>query len=219
MPVVRVVTAGQAVEVGQTLAAESDGLIFVDEGYASDPAGICSPAVPVEYGSSLNDPVLMDNFLTRVYCRARWRALSAEPANLSRHQLQLFHQRYKYMLMATHREQYRALGRMLARYPEPPAEFAQRYFPQLMDALRPIATRQTHANVLQHLAGYLKTPLSAADKQQLQECIQQYRIGLVPLAEPVDLLKGHFSRHPHSYITDQAYLYPYPEEIRLRHLF
>lgn|SRR5690554_5988238 len=119
VPVVRVVTAGQAAEVGQALAAESDGLIFVDEG----------------------------------------------------------------------------------------------------DALRPIATRQTHANVLQHLAGYLKTPLSAADKQQLQECIQQYRIGLVPLAAPVDLLKGHFLRHPHTYISDQAYLYPYPEEIRLRHLF
>ncbi len=218
-PVVRIITAGQATQVDQTFAAEVDGLIFVGEGDAYGLVEVHSPAVPVEHLHRLNDPALMDNFLTRLYCRARWRELTAEPANLSRHQLQLFHQRYKYLLMATHREQYQALGRMVASYTEPPAEFAQRYFPQLMEALRQLATRQTHTNVLQHLAGYLKRPLSAADKQQLHEVIQQYHTGLVPLAEPVDLLKGHFLRHPHSYITDQAYLYPYPEEIRLRHLF
>lgn len=219
VPVVRVITAGQAAQLGQIFSAEGDGLIVVGEGCTSGQAGVRALALPVEHLGRLNDSALMDNFLTRMYCHARWRELTAEPLNLSRHQLQRFHQRYKYMLMATHREQYRALGRMVASYPESPAEFAQGYFPQLMGALRQLATRQTHTNVLQHLAGYLKKPLSAADKRQLQGLIHRYRTGLLPLAEPVALLKRHFLRHPHPYITDQAYLYPYPEEIRLRHLF
>ena len=219
VPAVHVITATQAAQLGHTFSAEGDGFLVMGERCASDHAEVHLAAAPVEQLGKLQDPALMDNFLTRVYCHARWRELTAEPLSLSRHQLQLFHQRYKYMLMATDREQYRALGRMVASYPEPPAEFAQRYFPQLIEALRQLATRQTHTNVLQHLAGYLKKPLSAADKRQLQDLVQRYRTGLVPLAEPVALLKRHFLHHPHPYISDQAYLYPYPDEIHLRHLF
>ena len=110
-----------------------------------------------------------------------------------------------------------ALGRLIAGIGRQPLEeVAPRYFGQLMEALRKTATRATHSNVLQHLCGYLKRVLSAAEKQELQQLIDQYRQGTVPLVVPLTLIKHHFRRHPDAYIAQQAYLQPHPAELGLR---
>jgi uncharacterized protein YbgA (DUF1722 family) len=75
------------------------------------------------------------------------------------------------------------------------------YFSELMTALKKCATRGTHSNVLQHISGYLKQALSAADKQEMQALISQYRQGIVPLVVPLTLLKHHFRQHPDRYIS------------------
>jgi uncharacterized protein YbgA (DUF1722 family) len=85
-----------------------------------------------------------------------------------------------------------------------------------MTALKKCATRGTHSNVLQHISGYLKQALSAADKQEMQALISQYRQGIVPLVVPLTLLKHHFRQHPDRYIAQQAYLQPHPENLSLR---
>ena len=93
---------------------------------------------------------------------------------------------------------------------------ATEYFSELMTALKKCATRGTHSNVLQHISGYLKQALSAADKQEMQALISQYRQGIVPLVVPLTLLKHHFRQHPDRYIAQQAYLQPHPENLSLR---
>jgi uncharacterized protein YbgA (DUF1722 family) len=85
-----------------------------------------------------------------------------------------------------------------------------------MEALKKCATRRTHTNVLQHLSGYLKKTLSAADKQEMHHLIGQYRQGIVPLVVPLTLLKHHFRQHPDPYIEQQVYLQPHPENLSLR---
>lgn len=173
-----------------------------------------NPGLPLEQAPSLYDPVLLENFITRVYAYARWQQLQQQ--GLTRQALTRFHQRYKYQLMATHREQYQALGRTLANSSASPLDgFAPVYICQLMIGLKRPATRGSHSNVLQHLAGYLKRALNTAQKQELQQLITQYRTGLVPLAAPITLLKQHFQRHPHPYIAEQAYLQPHPEALGL----
>ncbi|MBD7978897.1 YbgA family protein [Serpens gallinarum] len=172
------------------------------------------PDLPVEEDGRLNDPVLRENFITRVFAYAEWQRLLRE--GLSRRALYTFHARYKYQLMATSRTQYQALGRQLANNREPLDVFAPRYFSQLMAALKHTASRGTHTNVLQHLSGYLKHALSHDDKQELRQVIDQYRLGIVPLVVPLTLLKHHLRRHPDDYLAGQAYLQPHPEDLSLR---
>lgn len=173
------------------------------------------PDLPMEEDGRLNDPVLRENFITRVFAYAEWQRL--QRAGLTRRALITFHERYKYQLMATCREQYRQLGREVAQSAGIPLEeFAPRYFSQLMAALKQPASRGSHSNVLQHLSGYLKRALSAPEKQELQQLIEQYRTGIVPLVVPITLIKHHFRRHPDSYIDHQAYLQPHPEDLSLR---
>lgn len=173
------------------------------------------PDLPVEEDGRLNDPVLRENFLTRVFAYAEWQRLLR--AGLSRRALVDFHSRYKYQLMATSPVQYRELGRLIASVDRQSLdEVAPRYFSQLMAALKQTASRGTHSNVLQHLSGYLKRVLSGDEKRELMQLIDQYRRGCVPLVVPLTLLKHHFRRHPDDYIAQQVYLQPHPEDLGLR---
>jgi len=173
------------------------------------------PDLPVEEDGRLNDPVLRENFLTRVYAYSAWQALLK--TGITRRSLTDFHACYKYQLMAHHPAQYRTLGNMLGRIGKnDPREIASQYFSELMKALKQCATRRTHTNVLQHISGYLNQSISPEDKQEVQQLIGQYLHGIVPLVVPLTLLKHHFRLHPHPYISRQVYLQPHPENLSLR---
>ena len=175
------------------------------------------PDLPVEEAGRLNDPVLRENFITRVLAYSAWQQVLAQ--GLSRRVLTEFHSRYKYQLMAHNPLQYKALGKLLGNMAQSdPAELGPRYFSELMAALKKCATRGTHSNVLQHITGYLKQAISAEDKQEMVHVIGQYRLGIVPLVVPLTLLKHHFRQHPDPYIAQQVYLQPHPENLSLRNL-
>ena len=173
------------------------------------------PDLPVEEEGRLNDPVLRENFLVRVFAYADWQRLLA--TGLSRRALTDFHARYKYQLMANNPLQYKLLGKLLGRMGDAtPDEIGPRYFSQLISALKRCATRGTHSNVLLHLSGYLKQQISSDDKQEMLHLIEQYRLGIVPLIVPLTLLKHLFRLHPDPYIARQVYLQPHPENLSLR---
>jgi len=173
------------------------------------------PELPVEEEGRLNDPVIRENFLTRVFAYTSWQQLCAQ--GLTRHAVITFHSRYKYQLMAHSPRQYNVLGQRLARIGDQPLDsFAPAYFRDFMQALGTCATRGTHSNVLQHLVGYLKHDLPSAEKAEMQRLIDQYRAGVIPLVVPLTLLKHHFRLHPYPYVGAQAYLQPHPEDLSLR---
>lgn len=173
------------------------------------------PLLPVEEEGRLGDPVLRENFIERVFAWQRW--LQLEAAGITPARLLEFHSRHKLILMSHGAEYYRALGRLAARTgSEPIAPLAQEYIHGFMAALAHPATRKRHANVLQHLMGYLKKQIDGADKAELLEIIDAYRLGEVPLIVPVTLLNHHFRRHPNEYVAQQIYLAPHPRELMLR---
>jgi uncharacterized protein YbgA (DUF1722 family)/uncharacterized protein YbbK (DUF523 family) len=173
------------------------------------------PDLPVEEDGRLNDAVLRENFVTRVFAYAAWQQLLK--GEITRRSLTEFHSRYKYQLMANNPVQYKVLGNMLGSMGRSdPNEVAPRYFTALMAALKKCATRSTHTNVLQHLSGYLKQTISAQDKQEIQQLITQYHQGIVPLIVPLTLLKHHFRQHPDPYVALQVYMQPHPENLSLR---
>ena len=173
------------------------------------------PDLPVEEDGRLNDPVLRENFMTRVYAYSAWQDLLKQ--GITRRSLTEFHARYKYQLMAHHPVQYKTLGHLLGSLgKQDPRSIAPQYFSELMKALKKCATRRTHTNVLQHISGYLKQSISPEDKQEMQQLIGQYLHGIVPLVVPLTLLKHHFRLHPDPYISRQVYLQPHPENLSLR---
>lgn len=173
------------------------------------------PSMPVEEEGRLGDPVLRENFVERVFAYHRW--LQLETERITPPRLVEFHARHKLLLMSHGAEHYRALGRLVAKAGTVPIkQLAHDYISGFMAALQRPATRKRHANVLQHLMGYLKRVLGPVDKTELLECIDGYRLGRLPLIVPLTLLRHHFRRHPHPYVAQQYYLEPHPSELMLR---
>jgi uncharacterized protein YbgA (DUF1722 family)/uncharacterized protein YbbK (DUF523 family) len=173
------------------------------------------PLMPVEEEGRLMDPLLRDNFIERVYVYHRWQQL--QQAGLTAAGLVDFHSRHKFIFLSRGQKHYRRLGQRIAHVGTSDLpRLAHDYIHDVMEVLKLRATRKRHANVLQHLAGYLKHGLAADDKQELQSVVDDYRRGLVPLVVPMTLLKHHFRRYPDNYVKQQFYMDPHPGELMLR---
>lgn len=176
------------------------------------------PNLPVEEEGRLNDPVLRENFIERVFVYRRWQAFRSAPTPKG---LIDFHARHKLQIMAHNQAAYRRLGQRVATAGTEARAgrmeaLLDEYEGGLMATLKRRATRRTHTNVLMHLMGYLKKQLDTADKQELLEVFGRYRHGTLPLIVPMTLLKHHFRRHPDPYVQGQHYLDPHPAELMLR---
>jgi uncharacterized protein YbgA (DUF1722 family) len=95
-------------------------------------------------------------------------------------------------------------------------ELHAHYLGTLLEGLRFPATVKKNTNVLQHMAGYFKDKLSADEKKELQDLIENYHRTLVPLIVPITLLQHYVRKFDTDYLRDQVYLNPHPIELMLR---
>jgi uncharacterized protein YbgA (DUF1722 family) len=169
----------------------------------------------VEEEGRLNDAHLRDNFITRVFAYRRFAALrESEPRPAA---VVEFHTAHKYLLLAHNPAAYARLGRLVAEVARPPrAGWLDGYGERFMRALETRATIPKHVNVLQHIMGFFKKQLSAAEKRELAGVIGDYANGLVPLVVPITLINHYVARFEVAYVRDQIYLRPHPKELMLR---
>ncbi len=172
------------------------------------------PALPLEEDGRLNDPMLRENFVMRVFVYAAWQGL---PERISKADLLAFHTSLKLLLLAHNQQVYRDLGRQVAQQLEMTDEFLKSYIETVMDALAEPATRANHTNVLQHIQGYFKATLSEDQRAELTEAILSYRQGIEPLLVPLTLLRHYLREFPNDYLAGQRYLNPYPKDLKLRY--
>jgi len=173
------------------------------------------PNLPVEEEGRLNDPVLRENFVERVFCRHRWRSLVR--LGLTRSRLIAFHTAHKLLLRAHNEAGYRRLGVLVASFGKrPDREIFAEYEDEFFTVLKRRASAKRHANVLQHAIGYLKKDVDPRDRRELLGLIEDYRLGLVPLIVPVTLLRHYVHRYHIDYLVGQIYLEPHPKELMLR---
>ena len=173
------------------------------------------PLIPVEEEGRLCDPALRDNFIERVFCYHRWQMLARGP--LKRKAVVEFHTAHKYLLLAHSRQHYELLGRLVAqagRYC--PEELIERYGAAFMDSLAVKATSRKHVNVLLHIVGHMKERLATNERAELDDVIDDYHRGLVPLVVPITLIKHYVARYRIDYVRNQVYLNPHPKELQLR---
>ena len=176
------------------------------------------PLIPVEDEGRLHDDKLRENFIDRIFTLTRWRAALAGDGKTSlTARLIAFTSRHKLLLMAHSPELARQIGRLTAEASTWPIDaLVQSYETMLMRTLALPATPAKHANVLQHIMGYFKKMLTAGEKAELNEVIDHYRLGLVPLIVPITLLLHYTRKYDVAYLQDQAYLTPHPIELKLR---
>lgn len=173
------------------------------------------PNLPAEEEGRLDDPVLRENFITRVFTLHRWqRTMSDEPTPKK---LMEFHTAHKFLILAHDEPGYRSLGRLVAALDSQNIDVqANDYLSLLMQTLKHHATPKKHANVLEHIMGFFKRQLDPADKLELLEAIDAHRRGSVPLIVPITLLNHCLRKFPDVYIGKQVYLEPHPRELMLR---
>ncbi|MCE1225715.1 MAG: DUF523 and DUF1722 domain-containing protein [Geobacteraceae bacterium] len=171
------------------------------------------PLLPVEEEGRLSDARLRENFIERVYSYDRLLTfLATKPAKAD---LIQFHTIHKLLIMAHSPDHYRQLGRLVAST-QPLQELLPTYTKLFMAALQLIATPAKQANVLMHCQGYFKKQLAPWEKQELLGLIDRYRIGQLPLIVPITLLNHYVSRFNETYLSEQLYFSPHPDELMLR---
>ncbi|WP_299013331.1 DUF1722 domain-containing protein [uncultured Photobacterium sp.] len=174
------------------------------------------PWLPVEEDGRLQDPVLRENFVFRIFTlNDFYKSLQDDrsPGAFIR-----FHSRYKLVLMAHSPIAYKEMGRLVALIKDWDLdEFYFEYRQQLMDAIKIRASRNNKTNVLMHLQGYFKRSLTKSQKQELSDLINSYREGHQPILAPLALIKHYLSEYPDPYLQLQTFLEPYPQELKLRY--
>ncbi len=173
------------------------------------------PLIPVEDEGRLCDLAVRENFIERIFCYRRWQDFMQ--GRVTKQALVQFHTIHKYLLLAHCPQQYQALGRLVAQtHRHSPKSLANLYGERFMKALAVKTTVRKQVNVLQHMLGYFKKRLSAQEKVELLGAIGDYHRELTPLLVPLTLIKHYAQVFDVSYLRDQIYLNPHPNEIMLR---
>jgi uncharacterized protein YbgA (DUF1722 family) len=173
------------------------------------------PTLPCEEEGRLNDAVLRENFIERVFALKRFRdEVVAQPSVAG---LQNFHARSKYLLMAHSPEGALELGPLVAgTRPENLAERIAEYEKGYLKTMAVHAKVGRHVNVLQHMQGYFSERLTPAERTELGEVLEEYAREQVPLIVPLTLYRHYIYLYQVSYLMQQHYLYPHPSELKLR---
>lgn len=173
------------------------------------------PILPVEEDGRLHDPVLRENFIERIFVYKRWQDLLKKGKTIKN--LIDFHTDHKLLVMSHSPKHYSTLGKLVANAKSFKEEDLYReYIKSLMEGIRFIATVKKQTNVLHHIMGYFKKQLSADEKKELLEIIDNYHRQLVPLIVPITLLTHYVRKYGDTYLERQHYLHPHPVELILR---
>lgn len=173
------------------------------------------PLLPVEDEGRLNDPLLREHFIERVFVYARWRELVR--TGFTAGDLIDFHSRHKLLFMAHSPKLYKEMGSFVADFKQLSRnELIEAYQRLLHQAMQEKASVKKHINVLQHLLGYFKNDLTADEKQEFLDLVEAYRQGDVPLIVPITLVNHFVRKYQEPYLGRQYYLNPHPGELRLR---
>jgi uncharacterized protein YbgA (DUF1722 family) len=173
------------------------------------------PLIPVEEEGRLHDAKLRETFIEQIFTLMRWRKTLSEKKSMGH--LVDFHTRHKLLIMSHSPSHSRQMGKLVAAGKTIAADdLFTRYEALLMEALRLKTTQKKNINVLQHIMGYFKKQLSADEKQELIDVIDQYRQEYVPLIVPLTLLNHYVRKYRQPYLAQQVYLNPHPIALKLR---
>jgi uncharacterized protein YbgA (DUF1722 family)/uncharacterized protein YbbK (DUF523 family) len=174
-----------------------------------------NPLVPVEEEGRLEDPVLRENFLERVFAYHRLNRVFA--GRWKQGAVAEFHNREKFLLLAHSPKHFAQLEKLTATNGRRPAgEFKALYMGVFMEGMAVKATPIRHTRAMRSLAACLRDQLTVPERSGVSDFIKEYRAGLVPLVVPLTLLRHYVELHEVTAVIGQSYLNPHPGELMLR---
>jgi len=169
------------------------------------------PLLAIEDEGRLRNPTIREHFLRKLYIFARLRIVKNQrslPALIQ------FHTENKFLLMAYHQSSLKKLGRLVATAKQQPIDLVFSTYENLLHQAFIRAPRCTsNINILLHSFGYLSDGLSREEKSYFLNELEKYRQGQISLAAVISLLKSWIIRFNESYLKQQTYFSPYPEQL------
>ena len=172
------------------------------------------PLVPVIDEGRLNDPELREAFVEKVFVFHRWLEF-LKKGGCTKDLLE-FHTNHKLSMLAHSPKHVTILGRYIAGSKGYAGQLNNDYMKTMMEGLCLPATTKKHTNVLSHVMGYFKKQLTADEKQELLEIIENYHDGFIPLIVPITILNHYVRKYDEPYLKKQVYLNPHPLELMLQ---
>lgn len=172
------------------------------------------PQLLIEEEGRLNDNVIRDNFIERVFINHRWIKFKEDPTINS---FIVFHECLKYTLMSHDQKIKKKLGQIVANTTKDSFLVdLDKYYLLLTECLGNYADKKSHRNVLEHIVGYFKKDITKDEKVEIKTLISNYSNGYIPLIVPITIL-NHFTRkYSKEYLKKQFYLNPHSLELLLR---
>jgi len=164
----------------------------------------------VETEMRLTNFNLRENFLTKIFLFAKFRALKAEPDMKG---LVRFHAENKLLLMAYNQEELKVMGQIVANHQKKEVDVVfMDYREHLYKALAIPPKYTSNINVMMHALGYFSKKLSSEEKKFFLNTLEEYRREQAPLSVPLSLLRSYIVRFKEDYLMQQTFFEPYPAE-------
>ncbi|QOY54232.1 DUF523 and DUF1722 domain-containing protein [Candidatus Sulfurimonas marisnigri] len=196
--------------------------VYLENGFAEGKddgmfASLCKkefPLLPMEEEGRLQDSWLRENFIMQVFAYDSFERFK-QSAKIK--DLVLYHQHSKFMLQSKDETLYRELGRIVGNHePKEFSDILSEYEYVFKTAISKKSSIGKTRNVLEHIAGFLKTFLDSDEKKILHEQIDDYANKIIPVIVPLSTLKLYATKYNVSYLLEQTFLNPYPKELALR---
>ena len=170
------------------------------------------PYLPIEDEGTLKNNDVRFHFLTRIFAFAELKQIHK---NISISSLIDFHSRYKYLLMTYSQQALKELGKIVADASININEKFNRYSEIFYHALKKKPSRGRHVNSLMHISGHLLEYLNYKEKREILDLIEKYKNNFIELKVIIKLFRNMAYRSRNSYILNQRYLNPFPDELDL----
>ncbi|MGQ9602654.1 MAG: YbgA family protein [bacterium] len=168
--------------------------------------------IPIEDEGRLHDDGIREHFLERIFALAELRGLKENSKGMK--DLVAFHSRYKYFIMSYSQKALKQLGNIVAnREKRNLKDVLSDYIDIFKDAVKRRSTRRNNANVMLHIVGHLSDRLNKSEKEHFTHLVELYKDEKIEKRVIVELLRNYSFRFGIGYITDQAYLSIYPEDL------
>ncbi|MBC8059720.1 MAG: DUF1722 domain-containing protein [Clostridiaceae bacterium] len=169
------------------------------------------PYTAIEDEGRLYNYRIRDNFLTKIFISADFRKVK-ESNSLG--ELVKFHSRNKLLLMANSQKYLKILGKIVANSEDKGINLILKEYEQnLKLAFKNIARYTNNINVLMHAMGYFSKNITKKETDFILDSFEKYKIGKLTLNTPMTLVKSYINRFNITYLLEQTYFSPYPEEL------
>lgn len=170
------------------------------------------PCIPLESEKRLYAYEIRRRFLTRVFSLAELRATLSTIKSYE--DLADFHRRYKYLIMLHSPATLKSLGRLVAsRRKYEITDFTSKYKDMFVKALCRNPSKRSYVNVFMHIYGHLKKELEPSERKYVVNLIEKYGVGSESLKTVMTYLRGFIHRFRSTYLAEQRFFSPYPEEL------